>query len=204
MIDRFPIHAVLLAAGASTRFGSADKLLADIDGTPLVVRSAELLVSAGLDGVTAVVAQNAAGDDVATALGGLQIAITRNPDSARGMGSSIACGTAALSDLDAGIMIVPADMPMLNSGLLRDLIALYRTHQAAMIVHPVTPDGAQRNPVIWPPQLRSELLNLDGPAGGKRLLTANASRIVTHAASPHVFEDIDTQDDLSRFREGAT
>lgn len=201
MSNTFPVHAVLLAAGLSTRFGSADKLLADVNGKPLVRRAAERLLDVtALDGVTAVVAGNAQGDLVAAALRGLPLRIAVNSDAERGMGSSISCGVAAIADAHAGIMVVPGDMPALDAETLSQLISLYRNSNGRHVVYPITPAGDQRNPVLWPADLRRELLTLSGPQGGKQLLAEHRARTVTYTASPRVFEDIDTQDDLLRFR----
>lgn len=194
------ISAVLLAAGASSRFGAADKLLAHIGGTPLVTRVAEQICQVEFAEVVAVVAPPPAGDEVAAALRQLPVRIVVNLDASRGMGTSISCGVAEVRDLTAGIMIIPGDMPGITTSLLRSLVALYQSTNGTCIVQPVTTSGEQRNPVIWPPDLRSDLSSLDGAAGGKHLLAEHRSRIATYAASSRVFEDIDTQDDLQRFR----
>lgn len=53
---------VLLAAGASRRFGPQDKLLAPWNGRPLVTWSARALLAAGCDALMAVVASPAVAD----------------------------------------------------------------------------------------------------------------------------------------------
>lgn len=200
MIPTPHVHAVLLAAGSSTRFGSADKLLADVGGEPLVIRAARKLLDASVNAVVAVVAGSPEGELVAARLSELPLRIAVNPAASRGMGTSVSCGAAAVTDMHAGIMIVPGDMPSLDTQLLETLLHLYRDAHGSKIVHPVTLSGEQRNPVIWPPDLRPGLMALDGASGGKHLIASHASRVITHAVSPRAFDDIDTQDDLLRFR----
>ena len=56
MSDGTLIPAVVLAAGASSRFGAGNKLLADAAGTPVIVRCLCVLLEAGLKPVHVVVA----------------------------------------------------------------------------------------------------------------------------------------------------
>ena len=54
------VVAVLLAAGASTRFGTANKLVAEIDGRPLVRAVADAVLGAGVAEVVVVTGADAA------------------------------------------------------------------------------------------------------------------------------------------------
>jgi molybdenum cofactor cytidylyltransferase len=199
MDHEVPICAVLLAAGASTRFGAENKLLANVGGTPLIARAASRLVTPQIAQVIAVIAPGAEGETVAAAIRNLPLSTVINTQTGHGMGTSIACGAAAVRDPAAGIMMVPADMPSLDPELLSRLIAVFRGAGGKKIAYPVTPAGAQRNPVIWPAHLRQELMALNGAAGGKPLLAAHRESVVTITAeSDRPFDDIDTQEDLSR------
>lgn len=197
---QIPVHAVLLAAGSSSRFGAENKLLAQVDGQPLVARTASRLLATNVSVVVAVVAAGADGEAVAAALNGYPVQIAVNPHASRGIGASIACGASALADTSAGIMIIPGDMPSLDPVLLNRLIAGFQADRGDKIVHPVTQAGEQRNPVIWPAWARPELLQLDDAKGGKKLLAQHLARTLALAASHDgVFEDIDTREDLERF-----
>lgn len=200
MTEPVPVYAVLLAAGASTRFGTDNKLLADLGGQPLITLAVARLLAADVAGVIAVVAPGPDGAAVTAALRHLPINVVVNADAALGMGTSIARGTTAVPD-GAGIMIVPADMPSLDHRLIDELITAFRRSHGQKIVHPVAQSGHQRNPVIWPAWTRAELMSLDPQTGGKPLLAAHLDDIVTVSAeNERAFDDIDTQEDLARAR----
>jgi molybdenum cofactor cytidylyltransferase len=190
------VVAVLLAAGASTRFGTANKLVAEIDGRPLVRAVADAVLGAGVAEVVVVTGADAA--LIERALEGLPVRFVHNAHWQDGMGSSIAAGVAALCDTADAAFIVPGDMPLLTVGLLRSLITAFERHSGGPIVYPATPDGAQRNQVLWPSRLFPELRALSGPAGAKALLRPLLAESVAVACDPAIFVDIDTPADLLR------
>lgn len=189
------VAAVLLAAGASERFGPHDKLLASIDGEPLVVRVARRLREAGLGEVVAVVRE--AGGQIRHALAPHVSRIVVNPDAERGMGGSIACGVASLGPACAGAMIVPGDMPGLTPELIARLIFAFDEARGERIVHPVLPGGEQRNPVLWPRRFLPALAALTGPAGGKHMLRRHSGETVAiPVGAAAEVADIDTAAEL--------
>ncbi len=188
------IAAVLLAAGASTRYGSANKLLAMLDGKPLVRHAAENLAAAGLCDIVAVTGPDA--EDIAAALAGLPVRTTANTRSSSGMGSSIAIGIGALGQDPAGALIVPGDMPNIRPALIAALVAAFATHGGERAVYPVLPDGRQSPPVLWPRALFPELAALDGPQGGKLLLQRSGG-IAVPVGDARLLADVDTPDDLA-------
>jgi molybdenum cofactor cytidylyltransferase len=191
------IGAVLLAAGASRRFGAADKLTAPLAGKPLVRWSAEAVASSSLAPVVVVTGADPA--PIAAALAGLSgLRFVANPDAERGMGTSVAAGIAALADeqLD-GAAIVPGDMPLLSPALIDTLVAAFDAEAGARIVYAAATDGAQRNPVLWPARHFGALNRLDGAAGGKALLAAHAAEGKAVPVAPDWrLADIDTRADL--------
>src|ERR1700730_7214502 len=181
------VAAVLLAAGASTRFGTENKLVAEINGRPLVRATADAVLGAGIAEVVVVTGPEPG--LVERALDGLSIRFMHNAGWQDGMGPSIAAGVAALRDTVDAAFIVPGDMPLLTVGLLRSLIAAFERQSGAPIVYPTTPDGAQRNPVLWPSRLFPELRALSGPAGAKALLRPLLAESVAVACDAAIFVD---------------
>lgn len=192
------IAALILAAGASERFGEKDKLVAQIDGIPLVNRVVESMRRAGIENILAVVAR--ADNEVAGVLDDAGVTTAVNPNAARGMGTSICTGVTALAGIADGILIVPGDMPALSPELIRRIAAAFEASRGEAIITPCLADGAQRNPVLWPKRFFAELLGLDGDAGAKSVLARLSHEIKTVIVpDPAEVCDIDTVKDLADY-----
>lgn len=194
------IAAVLLAAGASQRFGAPNKLLADLRGRAIVVHVLDVLERAGLVGVTVVTGWDA--NSVELALSGRDVRFVHNPDWATGMGSSIGVGIAALGSDATGAMIVPGDMPLLEADEIAQLVAQFDAMGAARVVYPVTEQGEQRNPVLWPRRFFADLRALDPSNGAKQVLRrlGPADCLGVPISDESTLIDIDTPEALSAVR----
>jgi len=193
------IAAVVLAAGQSNRFGPQNKLLAHLDGRPLLRGVVEEVVGGGADPVAIVTGCDRL--SIEAALAGLPVGFVHNEGWRAGMGSSIAAGVAALGEDVEAAFIVPGDMPRLTSGVFQNLAAVFARAQRPMIVYPATPAGEQRNPVLWPRSYFPKLATLSGPDGAKGLLRRLGPECLSVVADdPAVFADVDTADDLEAAR----
>lgn len=200
--SRLPLAAVLLAGGASRRFGADNKLLAAVDGAPMVARVAREIVASGIGEL--IVVTGAEHDAYVTALAGTPARFVQNTRWDEGIGSSIAAGAGALSDAAQAAFVVPGDLPNLNADVFSRLAAAFADADGARVVVPVTAAGAQRNPVLWPRRLFPRLAALSGPRGGKSLLdTLGDERVDVAFDDESLFADIDTPDDYARFIAGA-
>lgn len=196
------IAVIILAAGQSRRFGEQNKLLAHFAGEPLVVGLVRRASAVRFTGVKVEIMVVVAGstDPVAVALAdcGLERLplIVSNPHAADGMGSSIAAGIAALHATISAAVIVPGDMPLLSAAFIERLIAAFMADGRHRPAHPVSADGTQLSPVIWPRSMFDKLCALTGDTGGKSLLRAlDPLRIMV--GEPHELVDVDTPDDLA-------
>jgi molybdenum cofactor cytidylyltransferase len=195
MVD---IGAVLLAAGASQRFGADNKLLATIGGKPLIRSAAEQVARSGAEVVVVTGCDHLLIEKV---LENLPFRFAHNPSWTRGLGSSIAVGVMALESQDLGAFIVPGDMPFLTSALLKDLMAAFNESRGASIVYPTTLAGEQRNPVLWPRRFFPLLASLSGPGGAKHLLASlTDSQTQVAVVDERAFADIDLPADLETAR----
>ena len=198
MSDTPVIAGIVLAAGSSRRFGADNKLLAEIDGRPLVTRVIAALEAAGIARIVIVTGHEA--DQVAKATVGCERRITYNERHAEGIGTSIAAGIAALDDDIDGALIAQGDMPAVDAALVATLCQCFADAGGDRIVYPVAADGRQGNPVIWPRRLFGELRKLGGDKGGKRLIEADGAQVVRVAvAGEGAAVDIDTPEELVRY-----
>lgn len=189
------ISAVLLAAGASSRFG-APKMLALVGGEPLVARTARVLLEGGADEL--VVVLGAGAPDVARALEGLPVRTTVNPAWIGGMFSSVQAGLAAIDAGAERIAVTPADLAELAAEDVR------RTFEAARSAAPgglvVAARGGRRgHPLVfdasvaarlraWPPERRlSELFS-----------EPDLTAFPVDGCGPGVLRDVDVAADLPK------
>jgi len=190
------IAAVVLAAGRSTRMGT-NKLIADVGGKPMVRRVAEAALESAAAPVLVVTGHREA--DVRIALTGLDVVFVHNPNYAQGLATSLKAGVAAAPASVAGVLVLLGDMPQIARGHLDQLIAAFRDGAGGIIV-PVHA-GKRGNPVLWPRAYFPAMLALEGDAGAKRLLAANAGCVrEVDLGTDAIFLDVDTAEALAQLR----
>ena len=191
------VAGIILAAGASRRMGSLNKLLAFIAGKPLVRHAAEAFVATSLSPIIIVIGYEA--DKVSAALEGLPVQLVVNPDHAAGQGSSVGVGVEALDDKITDAMIGLGDMPLLPSTLLDSLIHTHIGHEGH--VHNITIpvfEGQRGNPVLWGKTFFPELITLASDRGGRQLLNDHkAAQHLVACDHSSVLRDVDTADALA-------
>ena len=193
------IAALLLAAGQSRRMGGPNKLLAEINGTPMVTHVARRLLASRARPIIAVLGNQA--DAVDTALAKLPVERFRNPDFAAGLSTSLKHGITALpSDLD-GMIVCLGDMPLISGRHLDRLIAAFNPLEGRAIIVP-TRRSKRGNPVLWSKQFFPEMAGLAGDVGAKHLIGEHAELVAeVEMDDDAVLVDIDTPDALDAFRE---
>ncbi|HEX6000741.1 MAG TPA: nucleotidyltransferase family protein [Hyphomicrobiaceae bacterium] len=191
------VAAVVLAAGRSTRMGPENKLLADLDGTPMLRRVVETALASTARPVLVVTGHMAT--EVGATLAGLDVLIVANPGYATGLASSLKAGIRAVPTDCDGAMILLGDMPRLAATYLNTLADAFAASPDSIIV-PVH-EGRQGNPVLWPRRYFPELLRLDGDAGAKRLMAAHREDVrEVELATDGIFIDVDTPEALAQMR----
>jgi molybdenum cofactor cytidylyltransferase len=201
MSDTPVIAAIVLAGGSSKRFGADNKLLAEIDGRPLVARILAAIEEGGIARVVVVTGHQP--DQVAAAVARAGRRITHNARYADGIGTSIAAGIAALDGDVDGALIAQGDMPAVDAALITTLCQCFADAGGDRIVFPVAADGRQGNPVVWPRRLFGALRQLGGDRGGKRLIEADGAAVVRVAVAGEAAAiDIDTPEELARYLAG--
>jgi molybdenum cofactor cytidylyltransferase len=187
------LAAVVLAAGASTRFGSA-KPLAHLDGRPILEHVLDAIREAGIDQIVVVLGHSA--DEIEDAIDWLDEQIVRNPDPSE-LSSSLQIGVDALADADPApqaVIVALGDQPRTRPSVIRALVNAARTSELPVVV-PRYADGGGSNPVL----LRREAFDLVDEAAGDRglapLLEARPE-LVLEVPVPGSNPDVDTPADL--------
>jgi molybdenum cofactor cytidylyltransferase len=189
------IGAVLLAAGQSRRMGGPNKLLAEVDGTPMVVRVAQRLLASRARPIIAVLGNR--GDEVDAALGRLPVERVRNSDFALGLSTSLKRGLAALpGDLD-GALVCLGDMPLVAGRHIDRLIAAFNPLEGRAIIVP-TRRGKRGNPVLWASRFFLEMVQIQGDVGARHLIGEHVDLVAeVEMEDDAVLVDIDTPEALA-------
>lgn len=195
MTKRAPVvSAVLLAAGASRRMGGVNKLLLDIDGTPMVRRTAAAILASGVAELVVVLGHDR--EAVAGALHGLSLKSVFNAHHGDGQVTSVRAGLAAVSPVSDAVMMCLADQPLLGAEDYRRLIAAFAALPPGLIAVP-TVDGERGNPVVLPAALKDEVLGRGVKFGCRNLIRDNPGLVAPVEMQNRSFlVDIDTPDDL--------
>jgi molybdenum cofactor cytidylyltransferase len=187
------VVGVLLAAGGSSRFGERNKLLAEIDGEPLVRRAARTLLDSRVSRVVAVLGHQS--DAVRDALPDFDVAFVANDAYERGLSTSVERGARAAADGDAdAAMFLPGDMPFVDSATVDLLVDGFAGGVADAMAAAYR--GQRGNPVLFGADHFDALCAVDGDIGGRDILLDSGVLLETDDAG--VVMDIDTQDDLER------
>jgi molybdenum cofactor cytidylyltransferase len=196
------IAALLLAAGQSRRMGGPNKLLAEIEGVPMVARVAQRLLASRARPIIAVLGNRA--DEVDAALGKLPVERVRNPDFADGLSTSLKHGIAALpADLD-GALICLGDMPLVSGRHVDRLIAAFNPLEGRAIIVP-TRHGKRGNPVLWAKHFFPEMTQISGDVGARHLIGEHAELVAeVEMDDDAVLVDIDTPEALAALKQKTT
>lgn len=188
-----PVFGVLLAAGESERFGRPNKLLADVEGEPMVRRAARPLVEAGLDRVLVVVGYEA--DRVRAALEGLSLEIVKNPDYAAGQSTSVQVGTRVAREAGAGaVCYALGDMPWVSPETVAALVRAYRAGAGDPLAAAYR--GQRGNPTLFDERQFDALEDVSGDVGGRELLLTDDTAVLVETGDPGVRRDVDEPDEL--------
>jgi len=193
------IAALLLAAGQSRRMGGPNKLVAEIDGRPMVARVAQRLLSSHARPIVAVLGNQAAA--VEAALGKLPVERVRNPAFAEGLSTSLKRGLQELPPECDGVIVCLGDMPLVTGRDLDRLIAAFNPLEGRAIIVP-TRRGKRGNPVLWAQRFFPEMAGLAGDVGAKHLIGEHAELVCeVEMDSDGVLVDVDTPDALAALRD---
>lgn len=203
------LAAVLLAAGEARRMQGINKLLLEIDGVPLVRRSARMLVRAGIEDIVVVLGHQA--DRVRAALGDpagigagarTRITVIEHTGYRSGQHGSVLAGLAALPALPAGCaaaLVMLGDMPLVDEADVARIAAAWQRRPQGCAV--LVPEFEQRrgNPVLIGPPALAQIVR-ERPEGGARAWMDAHPQQVGRVPMPddHCVFDLDTPDDLAR------
>lgn len=173
----------ILAAGSARRFGD-DKLAADCAGKPLGQWALDAALAIGAPTVWI-------GGESKPAWVAPPCEFIPNPDAASGLASSLRVAARCANEArTASLLVMLADMPLVDPPLLRELIA------AGPLAACAYPDGRTGVPALFPAAYFPRLAGLTGDHGAGALLRDAPGLRLIHPTEG-ALADVDTLADLA-------
>ena len=190
---RFRPTIVVPAAGQGSRFGgSAHKLEQAFEDDTVLGTTVRHAISTQLP--VLVVTTAALAPLVGRLLATRDIVVLTAADALRGMGATIATGVAERSGAP-GWLVLPGDMPLVQPSSMLAVASALEEHAVVYAQH----RGRRGHPVGFAAELYSELIQLSGDDGARRVML----RYPAHGAEVDdrgVLLDVDTPADLEALR----
>ena len=184
---------IVPAAGRGSRYGGPQhKLAADFEGRSVLGWTVRRAQQSGLP--LLVVTTEPLRPLVAAQLAPRDLLVVSEAEAARGMGATIAAGVVERSGAP-GWLVLPGDMPLVQPASILAVAAALDQHAVAYAQH----RGRRGHPVGFAAELYSELIQLQGDEGARRIV----ARYPAHGVELDdrgVLVDIDTEADLEALR----
>lgn len=184
------IGAVYLAAGNSVRFGS-NKLLYPIQGKPMFTHGLSLLSTIVLEGVLDDLVIVTQYPEIQKYAIEQKILSVFNPDSRKGISSSISLGLSQLSASMDACMFLVADQPYVSKGSVIRMIKEWKSGTKGIVC--LSWKGIMGNPVLFSSHYYPELFSLTGDVGGKKIVKKHMEDVhFCEAKEERELNDVDT------------
>jgi CTP:molybdopterin cytidylyltransferase MocA len=195
VFDRTAI--LLLASGLSSRFGAGDKLMANLNGRPILARAAGALANRPVAKRVAVVGKDQTARKACLEALGFEIVL--NPAPEDGQGRTLAIGSQYVRDATEAdsVLILLGDMPFVTDTHLEGMAQALS--QGASAVMSET-GGRLSPPALFRRDHFGQLAAVTGDRGARQIFAGIPARHIV-ATAPDLLMDIDDGLDLQRAEE---
>ena len=192
---------IILAAGASVRFGQL-KQLTRLRGKYLVEWVLDAALKSRLDIVVLVLGHEY--QSILQALGAKarhpQLEVVINHRYREGQSSSLKAGLNSVRQEYSSVMYLLGDQPMINSNTINHLLDQFRQSEKDLCVPVCKKKGG--NPTVFKRPIYKELMMIDGDIGARDIIAKNAQRVLyAKIKDPLCFFDIDSPEDLKKLQD---
>ena len=193
MVKNSTISAVVLAAGLSMRMERFKPLL-PIGTSRIIQRVIRFFQEAGVGEILVVTGHRAS--EVRRVIKPLEVRCVENPDYRQGMFTSVLTGIRALPNRCRAFFIHPADIPLVRSQTVRQLMKSFND-SSATILYP-TFSGLRGHPTLLDRGLKPGILKWSGVGGLRAFLQIHETEsLEIPVADEAILLDLDTPDDYS-------
>jgi molybdenum cofactor cytidylyltransferase len=188
------IKKIILAAGSSKRYGKTNKLVQIFQEKPIIKHVIDVLLEEN-DPKDLLVVVGHEKSKIINLINNPSIKIVYNKDYEKGIGTSISCAMRHLDDYIQGVMIIPADMPLISKVDLRNLENKFIELNSTKVVFPKH-ESNLGNPVILPKSYFDILTNLNADEGARSQIK-NKDYVTVNAGIGTTL-DIDTKEEFNK------
>lgn len=191
------VGLVILAAGASVRYGAAKQLLS-FKGETFLRRAARESAASVCQPIVAVFGADA--ENLSLHIADFAVHAVQNKDWEKGMGTSISTGIEKLLELDrniSGAVITVCDQPFVNSQVINRLVEEFFEKKALIVASRYAETVGV--PALFSRRLFPELTALKNSGGAKNLIERFAAETIAVDFSEGAI-DIDTPEDFRRLK----
>jgi molybdenum cofactor cytidylyltransferase len=189
------IAALLMAAGQSRRMGAQNKLLAEVNGSPMVRQALNQITDSDARPIAIVLGHEP--EKIRACLANSDVTFVENLDFEQGLSTSLKRGLDSLPDDIDGVIVCLGDMPRVTADEINRLIAAFNPLEGRAICVP-TYLGKRGNPVLWAHSFFEEMSCLQGDVGARHLIGEYSDVVVEiEMEADGVLLDIDTPEKLS-------
>jgi len=187
---------LLLAAGASKRFGSPKQLL-DWGGITLIEHAINTIRNSGIDDLIVVLGDSY--DEISTKVP-VDVRIVINNDYGEGKSTSIKAGLKEIERLGRDhVMIFLVDQPFLRVKDISNILDVYKNEEKAGIIA-TRVKGVIIQPVLYHKKHFGNLCRLIADQGGKTLIQQAKDVVFVESDNTKLLLDIDTFEDYQTLK----
>jgi molybdenum cofactor cytidylyltransferase len=190
------LSLLVLAAGKSTRMRGNNKLLAKIEGIPMIRRVVQAALESKADEVIVVLGWEE--EKIREALAELPCRIVVNRTYEEGQSSSVKTGLAEISPSTRAVLILPGDIAKINARLINVVMERYDLGGYRIVV--AAHEGRPGHPILFDKQLFPEIERINEETFGlKAVVKKHEDEVcLVETGSQNVLKDVDTPEDLKQ------